>query len=127
MGKPLDYTKGQAYWIGAHDTFKEGSFMWTDGSKYNFRTFPAGQPDGLPGENYLGSWTLENGGSFVLGEGEQMLGGSVWSGLAHYLDPLTLARRTLPRFSSCWLAAPSDQIIELSGLVPCPCPSSSVH
>uniref|UniRef100_A0A8C3HU74 C-type lectin domain-containing protein n=1 Tax=Chrysemys picta bellii TaxID=8478 RepID=A0A8C3HU74_CHRPI len=22
MGKPLDYTNGQAYWIGAHDTFK---------------------------------------------------------------------------------------------------------
>ncbi|KAM9148610.1 regenerating islet-derived protein 4-like [Pangshura tecta] len=61
MGKPLDYTKGRAYWIGAHDTFKEGSFMWTDGSKYNFRTFPADQPDGLPGENYLGSWILQNG------------------------------------------------------------------
>ncbi|KAH0621120.1 hypothetical protein JD844_022156 [Phrynosoma platyrhinos] len=25
MGKPLDYTKGQAYWIGAHDTFKDMS------------------------------------------------------------------------------------------------------
>uniref|UniRef100_A0A452H1T6 C-type lectin domain-containing protein n=1 Tax=Gopherus agassizii TaxID=38772 RepID=A0A452H1T6_9SAUR len=73
MGKPLDYTKGQAYWIGAHDTFKEGSFMWTDGSKYNFRTFPAGQPDGLPGENYLGSWILQNGGSFVLGAGSRCL------------------------------------------------------
>ncbi|KAJ7344197.1 hypothetical protein JRQ81_000147 [Phrynocephalus forsythii] len=22
MGQPLDYTKGQAYWIGAHDTFQ---------------------------------------------------------------------------------------------------------
>lgn len=22
MGKPLDHTKGNAYWIGAHDTFK---------------------------------------------------------------------------------------------------------
>ncbi|TFJ98519.1 protein lin-7-like protein B [Platysternon megacephalum] len=61
MGKPLNHTKGQAYWIGAHDTFKEGSFMWTDGSKYNFRTFPPDQPDGLPGENYLGSWILQNG------------------------------------------------------------------
>uniref|UniRef100_A0A8C3SY79 C-type lectin domain-containing protein n=1 Tax=Chelydra serpentina TaxID=8475 RepID=A0A8C3SY79_CHESE len=122
MGKPLDYTKGQAYWIGAHDTFKEGSFMWTDGSKYNFKTFGAGQPDGLPGENYVASWILENGGSFVLGQcvcvcvsvcvgGCQMLGGSVCSGLAHYLNPLTLTRRTLSRFTSCWLAGPSDQII----------------
>ncbi|ETE62132.1 Lectin, partial [Ophiophagus hannah] len=22
MGKPVDYNKGEAYWIGAHDTFK---------------------------------------------------------------------------------------------------------
>ncbi|XP_053107312.1 C-type lectin LmsL-like [Hemicordylus capensis] len=61
MGKPLDYTKGQAYWIGAHDTFKEGRFVWTDGSEFNYRTFPPGQPDGLPGENYLGSWILQYG------------------------------------------------------------------
>ncbi|XP_075785240.1 lectin-like [Pelodiscus sinensis] len=61
MGKLQDHTKGQAYWIGGHDTFKEGSFMWTDGSEYDFHTFPPDQPDGLPGENYLGSWRVQNG------------------------------------------------------------------
>nr|XP_028593876.1 snaclec 3-like isoform X1 [Podarcis muralis] len=61
MGKPLDYTKGKAYWIGAHDTFKEGDFVWTDGSKFDYRTFPPSQPDGLAGEHYLGSWVLQNG------------------------------------------------------------------
>ncbi|XP_061469020.1 C-type lectin LmsL-like [Rhineura floridana] len=61
MDKPTDYTKGQAYWIGAHDTFKEGIFVWTDGSRFDFRTFSPPQPDGLPGENYLASWFLLNG------------------------------------------------------------------
>uniref|UniRef100_A0A8D0GVY3 C-type lectin domain-containing protein n=1 Tax=Sphenodon punctatus TaxID=8508 RepID=A0A8D0GVY3_SPHPU len=61
MGKPLDYTKGKAYWIGAHDTFKEGTFMWADGSLFDFQTFGPNQPDGLPGEHYLGSWSLQNG------------------------------------------------------------------
>nr|XP_020647979.1 lectin-like isoform X1 [Pogona vitticeps]XP_020647980.1 lectin-like isoform X1 [Pogona vitticeps] len=61
MGKPLDHTNGKAYWIGAHDTFKEGSFVWTDGSGFDFQTFPPNQPDGLAGEHYLGSWILQNG------------------------------------------------------------------
>uniref|UniRef100_A0A8C8RFU3 C-type lectin domain-containing protein n=1 Tax=Pelusios castaneus TaxID=367368 RepID=A0A8C8RFU3_9SAUR len=61
MGKPQDYNSGQAYWIGAHDLFQKGSFTWTDGSEYNYRTFPPDQPDGLPGEHYLGSWSLEGG------------------------------------------------------------------
>ncbi|XP_042295917.1 lectin-like isoform X2 [Sceloporus undulatus] len=60
MGKPLDYTKGQAYWIGGHDIFKEGTFVWTDGSRFDFQSFPPNQPDGLFGENYLMSWYLQN-------------------------------------------------------------------
>ncbi|XP_015680812.1 lectin [Protobothrops mucrosquamatus] len=60
MGKPLDYKQGLAYWIGAHDTFKEGTFVWTDGSKFDFQSFPSDQPDGLTGEHYLGSWFLRN-------------------------------------------------------------------
>uniref|UniRef100_A0A803T745 C-type lectin domain-containing protein n=1 Tax=Anolis carolinensis TaxID=28377 RepID=A0A803T745_ANOCA len=61
MGMPLNYTQGKAYWIGAHDTFKEGNFVWTDGSRFDFQTFPPNQPNGLSGENYLGSWQLVNG------------------------------------------------------------------
>ncbi|KAM6466010.1 C-type lectin LmsL-like [Liasis olivaceus] len=61
MGKPLNYKIGEAYWIGAHDTFKEGTFVWTDGSSFDFHSYPPNQPDGLTGENYLGSWFLQNG------------------------------------------------------------------
>ncbi|XP_034276182.1 snaclec purpureotin subunit beta-like [Pantherophis guttatus] len=61
MGKPVDYNKGEAYWIGAHDTFKEGTFVWTDGSRFDYNSFPSEQPDGLGGEHYLGSWFIRNG------------------------------------------------------------------
>ncbi|XP_043932032.1 C-type lectin-like [Protopterus annectens] len=61
MGKPNDYRKGQAYWIGAHDTFKEGKFMWTDGTDMDFRRFGQGRPNGLPGEHYVGSCIIQNG------------------------------------------------------------------
>ncbi|XP_043932033.1 C-type lectin-like [Protopterus annectens] len=61
MGKPNDYRKGQAYWIGAHDTFKEGKFMWTDGTEMAFRRFGQGKPSSLPGEHYVGSCILQNG------------------------------------------------------------------
>ncbi|XP_070583180.1 lectin-like isoform X2 [Erythrolamprus reginae] len=61
MDKPVDYTQGQAYWIGAHDTFKEGTFVWTDGSRFDYNSFPSEQPDGLSGEHYLGSWHIRNG------------------------------------------------------------------
>ncbi|XP_075785236.1 lectin-like isoform X1 [Pelodiscus sinensis] len=58
MGKLQDYTKGQAYWIGGHDTFKEGSFVWTDGSEFDFQNYGPSQPSG---ENYLGSWSVQKG------------------------------------------------------------------
>nr|XP_008108948.1 PREDICTED: lectin [Anolis carolinensis] len=61
MGKPLDRLNGEAYWIGGHDTFKEGTFVWTDGSRFDFQSFFPTEPNGLPGEHYLGSWYLQNG------------------------------------------------------------------
>ncbi|XP_044276703.1 lectin-like isoform X2 [Varanus komodoensis] len=61
MGKPLNHLEGEAYWIGGHDLFKEGTFVWTDGSTFDFKTFPPNQPDGPLGEHYLGSWILQNG------------------------------------------------------------------
>uniref|UniRef100_A0A182C6E5 C-type lectin n=1 Tax=Phalotris mertensi TaxID=1260334 RepID=A0A182C6E5_9SAUR len=61
MSKPVHYSEGQAYWIGAHDSFKEGTFVWTDGSRFDFNSFPSEQPDGLSGEHYLGSWFIRNG------------------------------------------------------------------
>ncbi|XP_053107195.1 lectin-like [Hemicordylus capensis] len=61
MGKPMDHKKNEAYWIGGHDLFKEGRFMWTDGSEFNYQSFIPKQPDGQPGENYLGTWYLQYG------------------------------------------------------------------
>ncbi|XP_030046154.1 lectin [Microcaecilia unicolor] len=60
MGKIHNHGTGQAYWIGGHDTFKEGKYMWTDGSAWDFAKFGSGQPDNLGNENYIGSWYPEN-------------------------------------------------------------------
>ncbi|XP_028447978.1 galactose-specific lectin nattectin-like [Perca flavescens] len=41
-------------WIGGSDTVQEGTWMWTDGSKFNYKIFNAGQPDNAGGaENCL--------------------------------------------------------------------------
>ncbi|XP_078509289.1 alpha-N-acetylgalactosamine-specific lectin-like isoform X2 [Lissotriton helveticus] len=61
MGKPVDpYNKG-AYWIGVHDSFKEGQYMNSDGSIITMLPFGKGQPDNLGIENYVGSWYIEDG------------------------------------------------------------------
>ncbi|XP_030077800.1 lectin [Microcaecilia unicolor] len=60
MGKIHNHTTGESYWIGGHDIFKEGDYMWTDGSKWDYATFGYGQPDNLGGENYIGSWYPDN-------------------------------------------------------------------
>ncbi|XP_069484931.1 C-type lectin lectoxin-Thr1-like isoform X2 [Ambystoma mexicanum] len=62
MGKPQDPYNGGSYWIGLHDIFQEGKYMWTDGSEMTFKTFGIGQPDNNGNnENYIGSWYIENG------------------------------------------------------------------
>ncbi|XP_028446704.1 galactose-specific lectin nattectin-like isoform X1 [Perca flavescens] len=43
-------------WIGGFDSVQEGTWMWTDGSKFNYKIFNAGQPDNadaFTGENCL--------------------------------------------------------------------------
>ncbi|XP_078509329.1 C-type lectin mannose-binding isoform-like [Lissotriton helveticus] len=61
MGKPVDpYNRG-AYWIGVHDSFKEGQYMNSDGSKITMLPFGKGQPDNRGNEDYIASWYIENG------------------------------------------------------------------
>ncbi|XP_043940817.1 C-type lectin BfL-2-like [Protopterus annectens] len=60
-GNLSDYTKGNAYWIGAHDTLVEGSYMWTDGTVTDYLHFGTGQPDNLGNEDFIGSWFVQNG------------------------------------------------------------------
>ncbi|KAA8595412.1 hypothetical protein FQN60_012547 [Etheostoma spectabile] len=40
-------------WIGGFDAVKEGTWLWSDGSKFDFTYFNAGQPDGGAVENCL--------------------------------------------------------------------------
>nr|XP_033776612.1 asialoglycoprotein receptor 1-like [Geotrypetes seraphini] len=61
MGKIHNYKAGLAYWIGGFDTLKEGLYMWTDGSSWDFATFGSGQPDNFRNEDYIGSWFPKNG------------------------------------------------------------------
>lgn len=61
MGKPVDPFNKSAYWIGVHDTFKEGEYINSDGSKMTMLPFGKGQPDNLGNEDYIGSWYVENG------------------------------------------------------------------
>ncbi|XP_070583192.1 snaclec coagulation factor X-activating enzyme light chain 1-like isoform X3 [Erythrolamprus reginae] len=61
MDKPVDYIREQSYWIGAHDAFKEGTFVWTDGSRFDYNLIPSEQPDGMLEEYYVASWQIHNG------------------------------------------------------------------
>ncbi|XP_078509386.1 galactose-specific lectin nattectin-like [Lissotriton helveticus] len=62
MGKPGTLTSEALYWIGAHDTFQEGNFIFTDGSKINENIFDNGQPDNYQNiEHYVGTWRFNNG------------------------------------------------------------------
>ncbi|XP_078118846.1 galactose-specific lectin nattectin-like isoform X1 [Sander vitreus] len=47
-------------WIGGTDAVKEGTWLWTDGSKFNYKTWNAGEPNGSGGENCL---TMNWGGA----------------------------------------------------------------
>ncbi|XP_078119074.1 galactose-specific lectin nattectin-like [Sander vitreus] len=41
-------------WIGGTDAVQEGTWLWTDGSKFDYKSFAAGQPDNAGGvENCL--------------------------------------------------------------------------
>ncbi|XP_034741184.1 galactose-specific lectin nattectin-like [Etheostoma cragini] len=40
-------------WIGGTDAVTEGTWMWSDGSKFNFVDFNAGDPNGGVAENCL--------------------------------------------------------------------------
>ncbi|XP_043920477.1 snaclec rhodocetin subunit delta-like [Protopterus annectens] len=62
MGRLSDYAKKEAYWIGAHDFFKEGLFAWTDGTEMDYQIFGPNQPDNArEGESYVGTWSVEDG------------------------------------------------------------------
>ncbi|XP_034741183.1 galactose-specific lectin nattectin-like isoform X2 [Etheostoma cragini] len=36
-------------WIGGHDAVKEGTLLWTDGSKFDFQSFAEGEPNNRGG------------------------------------------------------------------------------
>ncbi|XP_032366313.1 galactose-specific lectin nattectin isoform X1 [Etheostoma spectabile] len=36
-------------WIGGHDSVKEGTWMWSDGSTFNYRNWNAGEPNNCCG------------------------------------------------------------------------------
>ncbi|KAF1378067.1 hypothetical protein PFLUV_G00185740 [Perca fluviatilis] len=40
-------------WIGGFDAVHEGTWMWADGSKFNYQSFYAGEPNGGVAENCL--------------------------------------------------------------------------
>ncbi|XP_028447977.1 ladderlectin-like isoform X2 [Perca flavescens] len=40
-------------WIGGFDAVKEGTWMWTDGSKFNYKSWGPGEPNGIGHENCL--------------------------------------------------------------------------
>ncbi|XP_038156179.1 lactose-binding lectin l-2-like [Cyprinodon tularosa] len=49
------FDPSQAFtWIGLSDIHKEGSWMWSDGSKVDFRYWDAGQPDNAGGNEHCG-------------------------------------------------------------------------
>ena len=38
-------------WIGLSDTVRDGDYVWTDGTIFDFNNFAVGQPDSLRGES----------------------------------------------------------------------------
>ncbi|XP_078100718.1 galactose-specific lectin nattectin-like isoform X2 [Sander vitreus] len=48
-------------WIGGFDAVKEGMWMWTDGSKFNYINWTTGQPDNIGGVEHCTSmnWNEE--------------------------------------------------------------------
>ncbi|XP_028254435.1 galactose-specific lectin nattectin-like [Parambassis ranga] len=40
-------------WVGGHDGVKEGQWMWTDGSKFDYQTWGQGEPNNLGEEDCL--------------------------------------------------------------------------
>ncbi|KAM4725105.1 lactose-binding lectin l-2-like [Anableps anableps] len=49
------FDPSQAFtWIGLSDLHKEGSWMWSDGSKVDFRYWDGGQPDNAGGNEHCG-------------------------------------------------------------------------
>ncbi|XP_035859902.1 galactose-specific lectin nattectin-like isoform X1 [Sander lucioperca] len=65
-------------WIGGTDAVKEGTWLWSDGSKFNYKCWNAGEPNNLRGENCLAmnwggalstanwnDWACNNQASFV--------------------------------------------------------------
>ncbi|XP_035859909.1 galactose-specific lectin nattectin-like isoform X3 [Sander lucioperca] len=61
-------------WIGGTDAVKEGTWLWSDGSKFNYKSWNAGEPNNAGGENCLAmnwgaanwnDWACTNQASFV--------------------------------------------------------------
>ena len=51
-----------AYWLGANDVKKEGTFVWDTGESFSYNRWPSNQPDNKDGttgepENYLGIYS----------------------------------------------------------------------
>ncbi|XP_028265014.1 galactose-specific lectin nattectin-like [Parambassis ranga] len=40
-------------WVGGHDAVKEGTWMWSDGSKHSFTAWGKGEPNGVGGEDCM--------------------------------------------------------------------------
>ncbi|XP_039674645.1 galactose-specific lectin nattectin-like [Perca fluviatilis] len=63
----------RASWIGGFDAVKEGWWMWTDGSKFNYKSWNAGEPNSGGVENCLtmnwgvnwNDWVCTNQAAFV--------------------------------------------------------------
>merc|ERR1712087_366642 len=48
-------------WLGGSDNLKEGVWVWSDGTSFNYHNFAAGEPNGNVNENKLHIWASRSG------------------------------------------------------------------
>ncbi|KAF4104964.1 galactose-specific lectin nattectin-like [Onychostoma macrolepis] len=49
----LMISSSKSYWIGGYDAVSEGTWLWSDGSKMNFKLWNPNEPNNLHGEHCM--------------------------------------------------------------------------